>query len=287
MLHSFKRKLLQPFMSRLGKAQHVIGGGAPATAFDANNWANATMWLDYGDQASVFQNTAGTTPVTADGQVIRAVTNKAANAPGDARFRAHYDWTDVKWVEDLVNGKPGLRINAIISSTYRAMYENNDPGRRLSSFMSATAGTIFVAIRPDITMQENASVFGHLATFRDEGGYMGFGCGNTGGVPLMRGEIWSGQKVSANITKTDWQVWTWRLKEGVLGVRINDGAWVNRAASGPIGAIAYKVDVLAASIIGIASGQSFSAKHHICFSDAKSDTDCDAIVASMMSELGL
>lgn len=261
----------------------------PVPAFDANDWANCTLWADWTDQAAVFQNSAGTTAITGNDQPIQSVINKGANAPGNARFVGGGS-NDVRWIEGLVNGKAGARCNAVISSTTRTYVENSTSHRAPSNFITASSGTMFCLVRPNFTMRTNATEYLWTGMFHHDGQFVGLYVGQlTSGNPRGAAYAWDGNKdiAGAALTPADWQVLTWRHLSGNLSFRINKGSWVTVASGNTQGLTGNSLQIFAGASLEIASGQSLSALHHVIYSDGKSDSDCDAIIDALMAEAGL
>jgi len=65
-------------MAKLLRAgSQLLGGGG---AFSPKSIASLQLWLDCNDLTTLFQDTAGATPVTADGQSVARINDKAASA---------------------------------------------------------------------------------------------------------------------------------------------------------------------------------------------------------------
>lgn len=85
---------------RRSSTQKVLGGAA-AWELPASN----LMWLDLSDLTTVFQDAAMTTPVSADGQTIRAIADKGPSGNDMIRFSDSYVGTYKAAMQALNNPK--------------------------------------------------------------------------------------------------------------------------------------------------------------------------------------
>lgn len=263
-------------------------GGGPPVTFNANDWANCTLWLDWTDIDAVFQNTAGTTAITADGQSLMSVTNKGANSPGDDRF-IDTGTGGIVWKETLVGGNGGAQLAG--SSRVVVFQENNASFRASSNYVSTTAFTMFALLRINLAAYSaNASDFNWTRIMGDTGAarYFGMYVGTNSGRKLS-GYNWDGTADYARATITDdvWCVATVRHKDGNIEARVNDGSWVTVASGTNPGLANFDVFASQFGADTTGSGKLLQYMHHVCYNVARSDAECDAIVAALMAEAGL
>lgn len=93
----------------------IIGG---ATGFQPSQIANLKQWLDFSDISPLFQDDAGTTPVTADGQAI----GRASDKSGQANHATQATPTAV-WKANIQNSKGMALFNgtsSLLVTTYGA-----------------------------------------------------------------------------------------------------------------------------------------------------------------------
>lgn len=264
------------------------GGSPPVGAFDANDWANCTLWLDWTDQAAVFQNTAGTTAITADGQSLRSVVNKGASAPGDARF-IDMGTANVVWKESLAAGNGGAQLAG--STGAPVFQENNASFRASGNYVSTSAKTMFALLRINLAAyMSDANDYNWTRIMGDRGAarYFGMYVGNNAGRKLS-GYNWDGNADYARATITDdvWCVATVRHKDSNIEARINDGAWVTVASGTNSGLSDFDVFGAQFGTDTTGSGKLIQYMHHVCYNVARSDAECDAIVADLMGVAGL
>lgn len=67
--------------------------------------SNLAVWYDISDISTLFQDTAGTTPVTADGQTVKRINDKSGNG-----YNATYS---TGWVYHANSGKPYLAMDNV------------------------------------------------------------------------------------------------------------------------------------------------------------------------------
>jgi hypothetical protein len=65
-------KPLRNTLSPLGRQLSVVAASIPTN--------NLALWLDFSDISTLFQDTAGATPITTDGQAIARASDKSGNA---------------------------------------------------------------------------------------------------------------------------------------------------------------------------------------------------------------
>lgn len=97
-------------------------------------------WYDPSDLSTMFQDSAGTTPVTADGQTVGKILDKSgrgnhATAPSDAarplyKTDGTYHWLQFDGVDDsLTIGAPGVPILGDLSIFYGVLRATASAGR--------------------------------------------------------------------------------------------------------------------------------------------------------------
>jgi hypothetical protein len=72
---------------------------------------NLVLWYDFTDITQLFQNTGATTPITADGQIVNACTNKGS-AAGSTAISGVGVSTGPTYRVDQMNGFSGLQFTA-------------------------------------------------------------------------------------------------------------------------------------------------------------------------------
>jgi len=125
-------------------------------AFLPSHLANLTLWLDGADLATMWQNLAKTTPVTAPGQDAQVWRDKSAAA------------------RDFVygNGPATYQTDGLdfVSDSYISV--------AMSNFITVSAGTIFIAAKSR-SNSTGATVYQRRGLFCDSGGYLGLFSGNS------------------------------------------------------------------------------------------------------------
>jgi hypothetical protein len=158
----------------------------------ASTWA----WYDFSDLSSMFQDTAGATPVTAVEQPIGRINDKSGNgwhatqgtAAARPVLRARYNF--VTYSEDLSNAA-WTRTNATLGTGV------SDPLGGTTAFtVTATAPNGFA--RHAVTTTIGAGYTGKIWVRRRTG---------TGGVRIYSGEAFDSTIITAELT-TSWQEFT-------------------------------------------------------------------------------
>jgi hypothetical protein len=127
----------------------MMGGGAAFTPFDLFPGSEIGFWLDYSDKSTMFTDTSGTTPVTADGDAIARINDKLGQGFNATQATAgnRPTFKDVSGVRFSDHASDWLTI---LSSTASL------------SFLHKDAGTgIAVLVRVGTTSNENA-LYGFL-----------------------------------------------------------------------------------------------------------------------------
>lgn len=145
----------------LGAGKRAAAGGA----FTPASLPNLLLWYDFSDLATLFTDTGGTTPVTADGDLIALVNDKSGNghhlSQGTSGNRPAYDLTSgvhsaqFDGVNDYLSrsaSPPPMVGSGLSISAFAAVLPNNadpqDTATILGEFSNASNTPLYCPLSP-------------------------------------------------------------------------------------------------------------------------------------------
>lgn len=257
--------------------------------YPPTTFAGLKDWLDFTDATVLFQNTAGGSPVNADGQNLYSVGNKASSPPtGAALWIANNTGTNFSiYKTNLVNGKSGVQLRAATSQ----LFVPQSGGSGLSgagAHISASGKTLMMVFAYTGTppaRQNAANVYSSGNIIGDgPNGFYGIYLRNT--ATPVEGYNWdsnsdavAGQAFAAST----YGVAQYRHNGTQAQVRINGGAWVNVTSGATTGANGIRIgmnSLLAHTCV-------MNIIHACVYNVALSDANADALRDWAMHEIGL
>lgn len=118
--------------------------------------ANIQLWLDANDSATLFQNTGGTTPATADGDLVRRWNDKSGVGNHAILISGQTPATIEKDASNLINGNPVVNFKRV-DDTNGSPFEIPLDIRATTS----TETTIFTVYRTTTTTLTGSGSVGH------------------------------------------------------------------------------------------------------------------------------
>lgn len=118
--------------------------------------ANIQLWLDANDSATLFQNTGGTTPATADGDLVRRWGDKSGVGNHAILISGQTPATIEKDASNLINGNPVVNFKRV-DDTNGSPFEIPLDIRATTS----TETTIFTVYRTTTTTLTGSGSVGH------------------------------------------------------------------------------------------------------------------------------
>jgi hypothetical protein len=242
----------------------MMAGAGTSPGLPPNSFSGNTLWLDFTDISTLYQDTAGTTPVTTDGQNIRRAVNK-----GSVSTAFVQSLSGNTYKTGLVNGKAGNRVGS-----------NDLQGLSSSNFVSASAKTLMVVAKVSSVVSNNANTYSNVPLIGDGGGNF-FGLYAAASPDRFMAYNWDGSDDHAdnNEAQGSFVVVQYRHGGGSLQIRVNNDSWTTVSS----GNTTNLVNLLR---VGIAGGNA-DYLHAVAYNVALSDTDADQLRDWGLTEIGL
>jgi hypothetical protein len=243
----------------------IMAAGSGVAGLPPSSFSGNTLWLDFTDLSTLFQDTAGTTPVTTDAQNIRRVVNK-----GSVSAALVYSFSAITYRTGLVNGKAGARFGSAELSTPNLA----------SNYLSASAKTMMLILKISSVVSNNASTYNNCHLIGD--GQVNFvGLYAAASPDRIMAYNWDGSDdhADANQAQGAFIVVQYRHGSGSLQIRVNGGSWTS-VSSGSTTNLSNQLRV------GVSNGGA-DYIHAVGYNVALSDDDADSLMAWGMAEIGL
>lgn len=161
--------------SRTARTRLLLTGLGGGGAFTPASLPNLQAWYDASDAATLFQDSAGTTPASADNDVIGRVSDKSGNA--------HHV------LQAVVGNKPLLKTNIQNSRNVIRINDANDLLVSTTGSVSGNANhTILMVVVPRVASGGAFKGFGALGTASSAGSAVS----STVGLSSTDPEFWFG-----------------------------------------------------------------------------------------------
>lgn len=251
---------------------------AGAAYLPPTSYPNLTVWLDFTDIATLFQNNAGTTPVTADGQPLRSVVNKAGG--GRPNWVILNDSAvDNTYQTNEVNGKSVIQF---AGGQLNYLYPSSSPA--LSNYLGASAKTLTLAFKYTGSPPVTSPIYtGHAIFGGRRNEYFGLYLTST---YRPAGYNWDGNTdatASLGLASGTYGVAQLRHNGTTLQARLNSGAWQSVAS----GATTVMSGTMILGLEGTTGLMSAHFAHAVAHSSVLSDADADAERDWAMNQIGL
>lgn len=150
-------------------ATHLVGFGA-GTQDEVFTPASVTLkgWWDPSDISTLWKNTAGTDPVTADGDLVARMDDKSGNGRN--------------WTQATSTNRPTYKVG---SGLHWLDFDGTDDymtGATLSNLISVSAYEVILAGRFDTIASNAGTSYSNDVFLADDGGYIAVAYGRTSGV---------------------------------------------------------------------------------------------------------
>lgn len=243
------------------------GGGGGTGVPDTIN--GLTVWLDFSDSSTLFQDTAGSSPVTSDGQNLKRANNKAGGNPfTEATLNPIFKTA-------LVNGKSGARF------TYAGFALHRLAGDAASNYITNSAMTIMIVAKVSGVTANSGSTYSNARLIGDgPGDYFGIYAATS--PDRLMAYNWDGSDDHADNLESQgsFAVIQMRHRAGNIEIRVNSDSWATTASGNT-------QNISGLMQLGISSTGSCDYIHAVVYDESISDTDADLLRDWALSEIGL
>lgn len=249
----------------------LAGGGAASKTPD--QVSGLTLWIDFSDSGYVYTDTGCTTHVSADGNNIRGLVNKAGVG---ANFT--YGGTRATWKTNQQNGK----AVGLCSDT------GGIGGSNFSTYATATDFLMIAVVKLHgvTTTSTSYTGYGIISNGFGSGSYTGMLYTTaSSGMAYLYNWDGNGDYATAALAQDVYAVITVQHKAGNIRTRINGGAWTT-VASGNTQSLTNRTYIACGMNTGGTGGDTYFGECSI-HNSTVSDDDITALENGYKSRWGL
>lgn len=246
--------------------RYATGGGGSGTP---DSFSGLTIWLNFTDTANLFQDTAGTSPVTTDGQNIKRATNDA----GGTAFTESLNCPIYK--ANIVNGKSVGRFTRVGQNILLT-------GAAASNYIANNAFTLMLVCKLSGISVNSGSTYNNAHLFGDrQGNFWGLYAAATPDRVMIYN--WDGNDDHAdnNEAQGSFIVIQARHNGGNIQIRVNDDAWAT-SASGNTQNVTLNTALSVDGVAGV-----MDCVHAVAYNVSLSDSDADSLRDWAKDEIGI
>lgn len=217
--------------------QPASAGGGVGVSPDAV--AGFTYWLNSHNLATLFQDNAGTTAVTANGQPVGCINNAGAGATTDLQFITRDTSAGTYPTYDTVDDAfPTIKFDGV-GNILKSIAAGYSDWNGVTPYLTIPNGTIICAAKLGLANRDIADSTGANARYApallgqsDSPNLIGIRWADSGSDAAVFGEQDNANTSSVTVTRDTWHIYSFKLTSTTIALRVDGDTWQTQTTAG-------------------------------------------------------